>query len=637
MRDNENRIWLTTIITSVIFAALWLVFAVTHYNGTLFHDSMNANLLAFVVFVLFYMVCFFGMDIILRFIHKKNVSDKTTRYIEAIISAAVLACMIWTYFIEENLWPEGAASIYLRHKISWAVYFCILCIVYMIFRKVNKSIFTGKWGRIFLGVFIAIVTAVAQYSPNAFLDEGGHIYHYDAYTNSIFNVLHLKAFSDVNLSIYGHYGIIYYPFVKILGGDTIAVARAISIIAFITIFALILVIEKIIKNDKVFVITALAIPGTCIMLYVTGVYDQIAPHRYLFPALLFLFCSRIRTNKEEDKWQRIEIAGWIICILAILWNTECGLFCAIGYSAFLFYGTLDHVKHIDKHVIARFITICICDVLVFICAIGVADLYNICVGGQFIGIKDFIYPLMSQSYEINDLLGKIPSGPNIYIFEMILFLALGCISVAKLPLFAKSNEEEQEDDTRALILMIAVIGLCCFTYYINRPAYCNISISHVEAILLLGMVADRYNKHNTFNVRTVSEIVLVAIAIGTVSHIGMNISIKADSSWNVAALEEAVEPIGVEVPEDTYAFGSGIHLIYSMLDRDPQSATIDFEDMNPQTIVYLTEELQKQDSFLAEEDCLAALTEFDMGEYEAVKTYDVLGKKYSYYVRENVQ
>ena len=61
-------------------------------------------------------------------------------------------------------------------------------------------------------------------------------------------------------------------------------------------------------------------------------YWQLQPHRLVFPMLLAAICCSVCGKSSRKKTARFW-GGWLLCMLAVLWSTESGLFCIIGWCA----------------------------------------------------------------------------------------------------------------------------------------------------------------------------------------------------------------------------------------------------------------------------------------------------------------
>ncbi len=61
-----------------------------------------------------------------------------------------------------------------------------------------------------------------------------------------------------------------------------------------------------------------------------GYYWQVWPHRVIFPMLLLLYGTVILKKKWSNLWTAA--GGYLLCMLAILWNTETGLLLTVSWA-----------------------------------------------------------------------------------------------------------------------------------------------------------------------------------------------------------------------------------------------------------------------------------------------------------------
>lgn len=62
-----------------------------------------------------------------------------------------------------------------------------------------------------------------------------------------------------------------------------------------------------------------------------GYYWQVWPHRMIFPMILLLYAAILMKKQWWNVWTGL--AGYLICLLAILWNTETGVILAVAWMA----------------------------------------------------------------------------------------------------------------------------------------------------------------------------------------------------------------------------------------------------------------------------------------------------------------
>ena len=158
---------------------------------------------------------------------------------------------------------------------------------------------------------------------------------------------------------------------------------------------------------------------------------------------------------------------------------------------------------------------------------------------------------------------------------------------------------------------IAVIGLGSMTYYINRPAQLNLTISFFLILILLCDLV-RASERILFRAEQVvlagrSGSDSVKAAVGAVSlSVVFLLSLAATISYggsqtgkqvfkSRAGISSVVSEIRENVPENTPALGWGAPEIYSILGWDTQNYCIDFSDisLSPETYRQLVDQLNR--------------------------------------------
>lgn len=335
--ENMNEIrkdWICNGIAGLLLAVAWYMYTKSKYNGMV-TEARNYS----IIFYFAAIAAFIAVWMLLRIVlYKRELSllnsHKAAGICGIVWTAGIAGILLWNYVNEGTIF-DSWARFYVRHYINKVLAVIIGLALMTLLYSMEVTL---KNNIRYLAVAVcSFIVAISEYAPNPLYDIGGGINHYDSYTVSIFNALAGAPFSDINRSIYGHYAIIYYPFVKLLGGGTAGVALAISFFSICTILFMSLAGLKMIKDDKIFLLYECALLFVTSVIFLRGGYYQAFPHRCFFPALMFFLCACINGIDSGDKKYRcFKYAGWVIIAFALMWNFETGIVCAISYAIYLF-------------------------------------------------------------------------------------------------------------------------------------------------------------------------------------------------------------------------------------------------------------------------------------------------------------
>ena len=300
----------------------------------------------------------------------------------------------------------------------------------------------GEW--IIRLVYAALVLLVfySMYTPNIFgRGELSDAYHGHAYFNSVYNIYQGMPYTHNVTSIYGHYGLFFKIPMELVHGDFKAfVAMVAGIGAFAHICAF-LILELLVKSRVLRVLGALAVTFPVLGMR-GGFYWQVWPHRVIFPMLLFLYGAWILKKELCNFWTAV--GGYLICLLAILWNTETGLILTVAWAGML----ISRFLSVGKIKIRRLLWLSFAQFAGMAGAVfgayGTVNLYNILKHSPANSFEDFLIPLLSGSYMTGVLHLDMPTEPNAYMAVITLFLtgtALGMTagSVEKRDIAGKKN------------------------------------------------------------------------------------------------------------------------------------------------------------------------------------------------------
>ena len=614
---NKNRNADTTvyILLALLLVAAWHFACGLPYNQGTADFPVNFNLFLFVVSILGICaaatLCFLITDLIGRNLP----SDSTpARVMNALLvpvhlaAGALIIALIYKVYLNENtLFPGDVAAYAMRHYFPHPVYFGFILVPALILYVFGKF-GTGKNRafRVVTASCVSALSAVYAWCPNPFADTGAGVLHVDAYTTTIINTARMIPFDSHHINIYGHQGILYLPLVRLFGSDYRAVTLAICVFTFIAFMAASYAADALIGKNIVFFFTMLAVLGTTTLLTRRGLYYQINPHRLLFPMLALAYLAwELKHPGKVTSAPRL-IVRFVITSLAFVWNFETGLFTAVMFAFCLFLRTHYGEKWFSFAALKTSVLLIVFVVMSLACAVGIVEVYNMAAGGGLISFRQFIYPLFSGTYNVNNLSLPLPSVGHLYFLQILLF------GFTLLPILrGRTEASDEERQVGVFAVGIALSGFSSMIYFINRPAYGNMSIAFIQMALLAGYAADRFMDRDTLFEGGVKAYRLCRYVIGcalffaifwisieSVLYIQQGVSFRQGGGWNMTAEEETLLKIRSDVPADTFAVGMGVPQLYYELGWDPQIYPTDFPDMNDENLNFIRSELKNQKAVL---------------------------------------
>jgi hypothetical protein len=461
-------------------------------------------------------------------------------------------------------------------------------------------------------------------------------------------------YSGLEKSIYGHYALFYILPAQILHmfgiRYNIAIASLVAVISFITVFSTLYVINEITRQDILYYMLMLSL-GEVVLQENTLTYWQMFPHRMVFPAVIAAVCASFCNQKKCVSSMKQNITFWILGLSAILWNTETGIICSIVIILYIVIRDYDFSKGIivSKSLI-KGVKACFWLISEFVAAYLIVQIYNILCNGSIIGIRTFIYPVLSTSYRIENLQISLPNWTGSWFGVLSLFLLyiIFCLTT-----IIKGQEREGEQ----LYLVVAVTGLGLLTYYMNRAVQGNLMICYFSVIILFAGLLNKTidenakivnvrNDHKTININLSVGIkyeILFIISALALGNVGLDnvLANREAGAWNTEKLYLTVDMINEDLPENTIGIGIDVPELYAMMDRNTIIHTLDWADImsdpNPY-FPYISKYMDDVEVFFANEDVVnekvsnAILNK----KYNLVKEYDKNGMRFGIYARSDV-
>lgn len=561
-------------------------------------SNMLFYLIACVIFVLGTVATY------LIFRSKSDDRNATGKVLWSILPIVTLTIwMILFYINETDMAPEQSldSEALIRNYFSFPIWITItvvgVLICLLILRdKPKKEMRKCKTAlRAIVAMLFSFGTAIQFYAPNIFQDIQGGTYHSHAYTNSIINACWLIPYTEHNQSLYGHYGILFMPVLKILHRifeiDYLTGIFLVSaVVAGISILLYIWILNHFAEHDLIFYMGMFAVGEYYFMLMQGGVFLQVHPHRMIFPIMLVALALW-----EKKKGKIYNILAIFLITVSIVWSTEVGLVIMLAFSL---YRWIQHIMDGEMLTLGKLLVLLryllLFSVIPFVMSYIIVSGYNVAVGGPWLDIKEFLFPLVSERGYISNIELPLPDATHAWIGASLLFLSVVGITLRYL-LFPKKDEQA---GMVPFYFLIGVLSLGLMIYYVNRPTEGSLFIVMflmliLQAVILQksqniymewraskGTIFDEKNRFLFLSLRVITTFILFVMAFDCIYSMPKAWKTSAETIWKRAELQEFADYIYIQVPPDAVAFGEGVPELLSMIDRDTHLHTTEWSYKN---------------------------------------------------------
>ena len=562
--------------------------------------------LTLVLFCLAFLVC---MGLTGRMQEKQSCSDGNAAGQKILFSVLLLSQIpFWIICVANETDQVGSVAGrygWHTHPLIFGIilFLAELIILTWMYAKISVPGRDGEWIVWLTYVVLTVLILYSMYTPNIFgRGEQSDSYHCHAYFNSVYNIYQGMPYTHNVTSIYGHYALFFKIPMKLLHGDFRAFVMMLAMVGTLAHVCAFLTLQLLVESRALRIAGALAIAFPILGMR-GGYYWQVWPHRIVFPMILLLYGAVIL--KKNYRGFISSAGGYLICLLAVLWNTETGIFLAISWAAMYVsrYFSENRVK-IGKLLIN--IAVHVAGIVFSVLgAYGTVNLYNILKHSPVNSLEDFLVPLLSSNYMEGVLHLDMPLYPCAYMAVITLFLMGTSVGLS-----GWFQEEKKQCWNRELIFLLSVGALGCLVYYINRPAYHNLDCVALPAAILsayFGQYGLRFIRNKEWKnfgkissthvfragVGLICTAAVLAMSTGTVLQFAQNSQIK-ENFHDMEDFEGLAAQVAEMVPGNTPAFGINIPEIYSLLQRRTECFTMDFSDMlvRPDSLKELKDQLE---------------------------------------------
>lgn len=541
--------------------------------------------------------------------------------LRCISAAAALVLWIVLFYVNEtNTEHSLEESVLIRRYFPFPVWITLtaagtaVCLLVLGREAKEKTLGIRKKIRLTASLLFTFGTSVTFYAPNIFQDIQGGTYHSHAYTNSIINVCWMVPYGEDMECLYGHYGILFMPFLralhKFLHLDYLTGIFALSaVVGGISILLYLYILNYFAKDDLIFYLGMLAIGEEYFMNLQGGVYLQVHPHRMIFPMLvLFLVLQEYRKRK---KYSFLAICA---LTLSFVWSTEVGIVTMVSFAFYRWVlAVMDGTDFSLRKALRLVREMALFAGLPFALSYGVINGYNLLAGGGLLDFSEFMFPLISDRGYIDQIELALPDVTHAWTGTSLLFLGAALPAVLRV-LFPVRRERGR----KPFYFFLGIMSLMIMLYYVNRPAEGSLFIVLFLMLILQAIILQKcqedYRQWKAAGrecvfqkpdrllllvLRVVTTLILFVMAFDCVYSAPGAWKTSAQTVWRRDELMEFARYVYNQVPPDAVSFGEGVPELMSMIDRDTYLHTTEWSYLNMplDTMGRARERLEKEQWF----------------------------------------
>lgn len=493
----------------------------------------------------------------------------------------------------------------------------------------------------FIYILCIALAFCSLYYPNIFIAD---FHHGIATVESIFNVADLTPYTYETIGIYGHYALFFLLPLKLLGCSIETVVGLMAFAGCITYMSVLYVVHHLLPQNWMRGMAAFASIYNVAVFYASN-YWAVEPIRIVFPAVFMAYAVYLCKHKATRWWWKTGL-GWLLGALAVLWNTESGIFCLLAFAAFLLTELWQKYKWYEKKMLFAYgLSVMFC-VSAILGSVVILNIYNLLCGGPLV-FRTFFFPLLSQQY-VDGLQIGLVWGNHAWIYVLILFFLSLCWGLYHTRWFGLKRTY---CEMAPAAVLIAVLGLLSFSYYANRAAYGNLSICFTMVIcanaLLIGVFWPQVFEKSTASFyrsckKAVTIVCMTVVFCLSIQILYVPVRMKERHEagpQSTISLRAEAEALRKAIPENTYGIGAGVSIIYHILGWDNYGHFRDTSDLSvggTADLDAMVESVLRHDSFLYGVRNSMGIIDSILAEdwhYQYEKSVVIQGSEYQYYVR----
>jgi len=605
------------LIAEVVWAWLWL-----YTEATPFTDKQNVELYYYVSSLILAFVMF---PIVYHIFHKLGFESLLVYHprwekIAFLLTATVLLGLLVLVFCYSpqhfafDGWPG--------HTGKYSGYFTVflMCVAAVYFVKSGLHRISEEKGDIRLTGFflcLAVLAFASSYRWNTFTMTY-NIHHFDAWFHSVYRIMHFQPYSDVNVGVYGHYGILFAPFINLLGGDLRATMLVVSAMSMATLFCYLYALQKLVKSTTLKILASIGLSYQ--FLCTDTFYIQNIPMRIMFPAFILAFMFWRDEKKRDHEWLW-RFCGGCIVVLALVCNIESGIGVMLAYVGADIVLILQGDSLCSPKCWLKMVKKFILCPLFFVLSMLAVDAYNLLAGGSPLSLKTYLFPLLGTELGGTDYMDKIyypiSRFPSWWMLVCVLIYGLIAYVLLKTNICGMCMQRDEHDaHIASMAILIAILG----AYYMNRSAFWNLAIVMSPAVIAIAYISEHiyiyiYGKTDVNDaepatcsplggviagVSVICCVLLCLFAEMTVTNF-FNAEQRREATRDSDALQAMADQVRNVVEPDTLAIGEGLSALYAQLGWDtgyygPDGA--DFFTPNKESMYSICKQISESESIV---------------------------------------
>lgn len=446
----------------------------------------------------------------------------------------------------------------------------------------------AKWAVRVAYLLAAVNAGWLLYMPNPFKMD---LYHFNAYFHSIKRALDMAPYSAINTGVYGFYGILCAPIVRLMGGSVTDMALFTAVLTGISVLCLCYVLDFMVSKPVFKILGAIGI-GTFPVWERGGGYCQVFPHRIIFVSVLLAYTVwGIKHIREQKRWIFLwKMGGTILCAFSLVWNFETGIACLTAWAGWDIVGILQKEPLWNKKSADGIGKSFLQAGASLLLAYGIVNLYNLSVGGQWLTVKECLFPLVGtgdgymQWHEI-----YLPKEISPWMFCIVILLGSMALVLSRTGLCGHTSRQEEVNPQIAVLAACVIAVMVQFTYYVNRSSFLLLwEILPVFAVIM-AYLGERFLCGRMWRSSALGSGILRSFGVWTVvslALLALLVCIRYISVWErqselreMESLQEFAEEVRENIPEGTPGAGIGVDEVYSFLGWKTHSYGIDLPDL----------------------------------------------------------